>query len=149
MKHLTPEQFGECLLGSEKSEAARHIAECEMCRVEVERMRRALGGFRQGVHEWASRHPQPMIETARTWFVWWRYAAVTAMALTVVAAGLLLKQGRVEPSRTATMSDAALLEQIDAQVSRQVPRHMEPLVNLVAWEDAGKSTTEKEKGIRQ
>jgi hypothetical protein len=43
-------------------------------------------------------------------------------------------------------ADALLLEQVDAEVSRAVPRPMEPLVKLVSWDFT--STDERDENRR-
>src|SRR5208283_5891399 len=61
--------------------------------------------------------------------------ALVAAALLVLAA-VPVHRNAQERQRQAEIAraDALLLEQVDAEVSRAVPRPMEPLVKLVSWD---------------
>jgi hypothetical protein len=61
--------------------------------------------------------------------------ALVAAALLVLAAVPVYRnvQDRQRQAEIAR-ADALLLEQVDAEVSRAVPRPMEPLVKLVSWD---------------
>ena len=71
------------------------------------------------------RHP-PVRHLARRWIL-------AAASLLILALGPAYWQTR-QQARAAEMARAdALLQQVDAEISRAVPQTMEPLVNLVTW----------------
>ncbi len=95
-----------------------------------------LSGFRGSVRRWCAR--QPGAEPPASWnpaparrgrMVALRWAvAVTVLAvLFAVPAWKTARQRQRE-------ADARLWREVDAQVSRQVPTALEPLMKLVAWE---------------
>ena len=75
--------------------------------------------------------------------------AIAAAALLLVASVSTYKSIRPpRPSQDTAWADALLLEQVDAAVSRTVPRTMEPLLELTSSKstssDGAGQTTEKD-----
>ena len=62
----------------------------------------------------------------------WALAAAALLVLAVVP----IYRNAQDRQRQAEIAraDTLLLEQVDAEVSRAVPRPMEPLVKLVSWD---------------
>jgi len=149
--HLSSQRISLWMLGERAAEDQRHLGECPECAAELARLKAALSGFRGSVHQWAGRQtssaPHREWAPARTAF-WpgrFRWAAAAAIAL---LAALIPVYRIARHSHTApaiAQSDAQLLEEVDAEVSRSVPQPMEPLLNLVAWgSDNSSNTTGKE-----
>ncbi len=134
--HLTPEQFSDEVAGFANPASCRHLSECAGCRSEVERMQGALANFRSSAQEWSARTMPPTVIRlpvhSSPWFNQFRALAAVVMLAVAVLAGLLFRQSESVRGRQPVISDAALLEQIDSQVSRKVPAHLEPLLDLVA-----------------
>jgi hypothetical protein len=143
--HLTEQQIVDLVAGAATPAANRHVESCAACAAEVEQLAGAVEGFAAAVHRMPLR-PAPRLDWAdvnrfQPWPPAWRLA-VAALALLLVAVPLMfhfqpgsgneiaaLHQQQLERER----ADAALLEQVDAAVSRPVPQTIEPLVQLVAW----------------
>jgi len=152
-QHLTEQQILECVAGTALPENVRHIGECAACGAEVHRLAGAVRGFAAAVHQAANR-PAPRLDwaaavQARPPAAWApaRRLAVAALALLLVAIPIVfyfnLYADKTENTAYTTAhkqqqlarerADAALIEQVDAAVSRPVPQPIEPLVQLVAW----------------
>ena len=143
-EHLTERQVLECVTGA--AGMPRHVEECARCAAEVNRLSGAVRGFAAAVHE-APVPAAPRLDWAEAtrrragWAPGWRLA--TAVLILLLAAIPLLfrvhlprrsdfafvHQQQLERER----ADAALLDEVDAAVSRPVPQTVEPLVQLVAW----------------
>ena len=63
-----------------------------------------------------------------------RWALAVAALLIAVAIPFYRSAMNEQHQQELAKADAALLEQIDAEVSRAVPPPMEPLIELVAWD---------------
>ena len=59
---------------------------------------------------------------------------LVAAALLVLAVPIYRNAQDRQRQAEIARADALLLEQVDAEVSRAVPRPMEPLVKLVSWD---------------
>ncbi|HXQ98565.1 MAG TPA: hypothetical protein VN774_08995 [Candidatus Limnocylindrales bacterium] len=142
--HLTFEQLSECILGQPSPLVAQHVQECLDCRAELIQFREALGEFRGAVRAWsedqadryrAGNYPgkaalaipasaqKPRLASASHQLAW----ALLIAAVCVVASIVFAWHGREQ----SPASDAVLLNQVDAQVSRTAPSSMEPLMRLV------------------
>jgi hypothetical protein len=135
-EHLSPEDISRWFAGERGTAAQRHAGECEACSARLDRMESALAEFRGSAHDWsaaqAGRVPRLARRPASRHFAWrWVLAAAS---LLVLATGPGLWDSHQRAERVAELARAdALLEQVDAQISRAVPQTMEPLVALVTW----------------
>jgi hypothetical protein len=157
-QHLTEQQILECVAGTATAGSRLHVEQCAGCGAEVERLESAVRGFAGAALQAAGR-PAPHLDWAAagrsqaglTWVPAWVPAwrpAVATLALLLLATPLMFhfrsypkdvdnkiyttshsQQQQLERER----ADTALLEQVDAAVSRPVPQPIEPLVQLVAW----------------
>jgi hypothetical protein len=147
-QHLSPEQIARWMAGERTASEEQHARQCVECGAELARLEAALALFRGAVRQWSE---QQSVERPRTWGVE-RAPRVFVLRWAMVAAALLMLvwvpiyQGAKEKQRKAELAraDAALLEQVDAEISRAVPAPMEPLIKLVAWDSA--STNQKNRG---
>ena len=135
-EHLSPEDISRWFAGERSPDVARHAGECEGCSARLDHMESALADFRRATHDWSAAQPAaappiawrpPVRHTAQRWLL----AAATLLIL--VSSSAYWEHSR-QQARAAEMARAdALLEQVDAEISRAVPQPMEPLVNLVTW----------------
>ncbi len=136
--HLSPEQISERISGCYSAIVESHLNECAACRAEVVRLERVLSHFRASLHEWSDEQYRSAPKTVHYSWTGLRspaWAAAALIALMVVCLSLAWPLGRYRQAQSAA-SDAALLNQVDAEVSRTVPRPMEPLSRLITWEMA-------------
>ncbi len=137
--HLSSDQISRWLIGERTAAEEQHARECPECRAELARLESAIALFRSSARDWseqwgtsfqAAAGLSPGVGAPRNT---WRWAWIAAAALLLAAIPLYTRardrQRRAERAR----ADAALIEQVDAGVSRAVPASMEPLVQLVQW----------------
>jgi hypothetical protein len=143
-QHLSSQQVSMWMAGERAPEQEQHVRECRQCAAELARFQATLSLFRDSVRRWSDQHDGseagsvfevgPAPSRFRTWPARW---AVAAAVLLVVAAVPIYRSTRHSQSGvTMAQADALLLEQVDAEVSRAVPRPMEPLLKLVSWDAA-------------
>jgi anti-sigma factor RsiW len=146
--HLSPEQISERVSGGYSAMVESHLNECGACRAEVDRLEHALGHFRASLHQWSDEQYRAAPVPVRHSWVGLRnpaWAAAALMTVLVVCLSLAWPLGRYRQAESAA-SDAALLNQVHEEVSRTVPRPMEPLSRLITWEmasDAQPATGQK------
>jgi anti-sigma factor RsiW len=150
--HLSAWQQEEYVLnqGTEQHspEVLRHLVECAACRAEVARLEHGVAIFRDAAVEWSSQclatRPQQLRSVALRRFsiatMRWGLAAAVPLVLLLLALLPLhlfhlsspqIARPAVQIS-AAQISDDALLEQVDEQVSVAVPSSMESLTHLVS-----------------
>jgi hypothetical protein len=140
--HLSPWEQEEYVLDQRTPEMLRHLSECAGCRAAVARLEHGVAVFRNAAVDWSSeclatRPQQPNTSAARglpMLALRWAVAAVLPVLLLVFAL-LSFHPTRTRPVHPASaISDDALLEQVDQQLSVAVPSSMESLTNLVTTE---------------
>ena len=141
-QHLSSQQISQWMIGERTPQQEQHVRECSECGAELARMEAALALFRGSVRHWSGRQvrvPRPLAPTRRSC----GYPArphpmrwVLVAAALLVLAGVPIYRNAQDRQRQAEIAkaDALLLEQVDAEVSRAVPRPMEPLAKLVSWD---------------
>ena len=150
--HLSAWEQEEYILnqGTEQQspQALRHLVECAPCRAEVARLEHGIAIFRSAGAEWSSQclaiRPQQLqsvpLRRLSISAMRWAFAAVVPLVLLLLAllplhlfhlSGPQLTHPAVQIS-AAQISDDALLEQVDEQVSVAVPSSMESLTHLVS-----------------
>ncbi len=143
--HLSPWEQEEYVLNQRTPEMLRHLTECAGCRAAVARLEHGVAIFRTAAVEWSSEclatRPQRFNPSAGRRFpvlaLRWAVAAVLPVLLLVFAL-LSFHASSTGPVHTASeISDDALLEQVDQQISVAVPSSMESLTQLVTTEDRG------------
>jgi hypothetical protein len=146
-QHLSSQEISQWMIGERPPQQEQHVRQCSQCGAELARMEAALALFRGSVRHWSdrqSRVPRPLAPGPRPHPMRW---ALVAAALLVLAAVPIYRNAQ-DRQRQAEIAraDALLLEQVDAEVSRAVPRPMEPLVKLVSWDFT--STDERDENRR-
>jgi hypothetical protein len=135
-RHLSSQEISRWIVGERTPQQEQHVRQCTECGAELARMEAALVLFRGSVRHWSDRQVRVPRRLAapgpRPLPLRW---ALAAAALLVLAAVPIYRnaQDRQHQAEMAR-ADALLLEQVDAEVSRAVPRPMEPLAKLVSWD---------------
>jgi anti-sigma factor RsiW len=162
--HLSAWEQEEYILnqGTEQPspQVLRHLAECVACRAEVARLEHGVGVFRSAAVEWSSQclasRSQPLrsvsLRRLSITRIRWAFAAVVPLVLLLLAL-LPLHLYHLSTPQTAhpgvQISDDALLEQVDEQVSVAVPSSMESLTHLVSADNNAGTATAGSKHIVQ
>jgi hypothetical protein len=167
--HLSAWEQEEYILnqgtGQQNPQVLRHLAECVVCRSEVARLEHGISIFRGAAVEWSSQclaaHSQPLqsVPLRRLPIIAIRWAFAAAVPLVLLLLALLpLHLFRLSGPQTthppvqisaAQISDDALLEQVDEQVSVAVPSSMESLTHLVSADNSSGTATTGGKHIVQ
>ncbi len=140
--HLSSEQISEWLAYDCAPDVDQHIRQCAQCAVETKRLKNLLGVFRSSAIAWSALHKDAEApnrwkppEQRRGFFIGvprWKLAA--AMLAIVLFASVYKNLSDRRREAEAFKADVQLWEEVNAQVSRQVPASMEPLMKLIAWE---------------
>jgi anti-sigma factor RsiW len=131
--HLSSEQLSEYILGQPSPLVARHVQDCPACRGELANFREAMGDFRGAVRVWSEDQAKAVVATPgvtepRSWMASHQLALAVLVAVVCIVASLVFPR---RGGDSGAGNDAALLNQVDAEVSRTVPSSMEPLMKLV------------------
>ena len=143
-QHLSSEQFDAALAGEPTTAATRHLRECAQCEQEVAATRGVLSDLRSQATYVAERHGRLSSRRGRP--------RVPVIAWALAAAGLFMSAGAplavhyygaagagvaVAPG-PAAMSDEALLNSVQDDLSSSVP---EPLLPLAGASSSPSSST--------
>jgi anti-sigma factor RsiW len=136
-EHLSPRQITGYLLDEHSPEVEQHLEACSACRAEVACLGSSLTGFRDAVTGWSEAHDRrPATQHVRgtdSWLTLYGARWALLAVLLCVIVGLPLRRSLNHQSVSAVkITDAALLDQIDNELSRAAPHRMEPLLNLVS-----------------
>jgi hypothetical protein len=132
--HLSAEEMAKWMAGERSVDTERHVRQCAQCSGELAGLEETLTHFRGAVRCWSDRlAPPARLREARGPMLpaKWALAAAALAMLSAIPVYRSAAERRREAERER--ADAALLEQVDAAVSRRVPSPMEPLMSLVAW----------------
>jgi hypothetical protein len=147
--HLSPFEQEEYVINERTPQMVRHLTECSVCRESVERLQQGVATYRSAAVRWSAEtlatRPQQILALQSRPLVplRWAFAAVIPVLLLVLAF-LPMHFSTPKPARpVAQLSDDALLDQVDEQLSVAVPSSMESLTHLVSTDStsqSGKST---------
>jgi hypothetical protein len=152
--HLSAWEQEEYLLAPHP-EATQHLAQCAACQAGVDQLRQGVTLFRTSALEWSAMQQTSRVDSSRAAFSkptlvssgqasghpswqltpalkWALAALLLLLALLPLSRSLLqkpLSTARTAPA--AALTDDALLQQVDEQVSEAVPDSMESLTHLV------------------
>jgi predicted anti-sigma-YlaC factor YlaD len=147
--HLTEDQFSWWLAGEREAAVGRHLEACAECRAGLAAFEQTISQFRDAVQSAPVPAARMAGESARTRPLRWALAAVAAAVLIAVPVYRVSeeRERREQAARAAEVaaSDALLLNQVDAEISRAVPATMEPLLKLVAWDSGDGKLIEENK----
>jgi hypothetical protein len=132
-RHLSSEEICAWLAGDQTPELEQHVLGCEVCHAELAQMGQSLTQFRGAVRDWSEQqYTREATLAPVNAFRHFRWAWVVMAAGVVISTSVLWRGN--QPAAGAPVADAALLAQVDQQVSRAVPSPMEPLMSLVLWD---------------
>lgn len=151
-QHLSSERISTWTAGERTWEEEQHVRECPECAAELAQFEEALSLMRGFVRHWSDQKGGSapdrgfQVELARNrihpWHIRWALAAVAVLLLAMVP---IVRNARHRQSGgKMAQADAQLLEQVSTEVSRAVPRPMEPLLKLVSWDSSGASESQDE-----
>jgi predicted anti-sigma-YlaC factor YlaD len=154
--HLSSWEQEEYVLGQRTPEMLRHLTECAGCRAAVAQLEHGLAIFRSAAVEWSSEclatRPQQLNTSAGRKLpllaLRWAVAAVLPVLLLVFALVSFHPSSPRPVHPASDISDDALLEQVDQQLSVAVPSSMESLTNLVTTESRNGSVAASELGSK-
>jgi hypothetical protein len=138
--HLSDWEQEEYILEQQTPRMLRHLSGCAQCRESIARLEQTIAAFRSTASQWSEaclsqRSRSPLLPaSSRPSSPWipgprWAFAALIPVLLLIL---ILVPFHFTRPSQSRPeMSDDALLEQVDEQVSTAVPSSMEPLTHLV------------------
>lgn len=151
--HLTSEQIENTLSGQSSEETARHLGECARCAGELAALREVFGDLREATAASAEFHQRfaPALaaraaERRPPRMVWGLVtAALFAGAVTPLAMhyrdAIRTTPGATPKSANATISDEALLDGVQNDLSTSVPASMLPLAGTsTSMTDAADTT---------
>jgi hypothetical protein len=136
--HLSAWEQEEYVIEQRTPGMLRHLTECAQCRKAVEELEHSLTSFRSAAMQLGS---QSLAERPQREFVVstrqlppfrWAFAALIPLLLLVLVLLPFHPSNPSRPPARAHMSDDALLDQVDEQVSVAVPSSMESLTHLVS-----------------
>lgn len=137
--HLSAWEQEEYLLNERTPEMMRHLTVCAECQDAVQRLEDGIGTYRRAAVEWSAEclatrpHRLQVLSLRDRPAMLWRWALAAMVPLVLLWSLLPLFHSRPQPSRpAATISDDALLDQVDEQLSVAVPDSMESLTHLVS-----------------
>jgi anti-sigma factor RsiW len=154
--HLSAWEQEEYVLDQRTPQMLRHLADCAECRAAVAQLEHGVAVFRNAAVEWSAEclaaHPPQLQFASRrrlsTPAIRWAIAAVVPLVLLLLLALLPVHYSR--PAHPASpITDDALLEQVDEQVSVAVPSSMESLTHLVSAESSSGAAASGSKHIVQ
>lgn len=144
MEHLSSRRIAEWMVGNRTAEEELHVSVCLKCRRELEWLNGSVSLFAASVRGWSEQQrpdttltpaqiddrsrravPHRMGSHPLRW-------ATAAASLLMLISGAVYQHRATEDRRAATArADAALMEQVDTEVSQSVPSTLEPLEQLM------------------
>ena len=139
-RHLSSREVSQWMIGERTPQQEQHVRQCSQCGAELTRLEASLALFRGSVRNWSdgqSRAEPPAMGSILpvrrgSWAQPLRWALVAAALLVLAAVPIYRNVQDRQRQAEIARADALLLEQVDAEVSRAVPRPMEPLAKLVS-----------------
>ena len=136
--HLSAWEQEEYVLEQRTPQMLRHLTECAECRAAVERLEQGVACFRTAAVEWSSEclaarpEQQQFVSVRRMPAIALRWAIAAMIPVVLLILALVPFHVSSRPHPAAQISDDALLDQVDEQVSVAVPSSMESLTHLVS-----------------
>ena len=158
--HLTSKEISQWLVEGPEQSASLHMQSCWACQAKLAEAKAPLAIFRTAIVGWseaqdagraAAIHNLAGRSERNLGLRLWLPVASLALAALLIAGfvkvpgllhGRINGQQTVVTSPSSSDSDAALMDQVDTEVSEAVPDAMAPLTDLVAW-DSGEGVAEK------
>ena len=134
--HLSAWEQEEYVLNQRTPLMLQHLTECAPCRAGVEQLQQGVAAYRGAAMEWSAAclatRPQQVIRWHNRPVIALRWALAAAIPLVLLLLALVPLHFSKPAQPVAQISDDALLEQVDEQLSVAVPSSMESLTHLVS-----------------
>jgi hypothetical protein len=137
-QHLSEDRISHWLAGERAPQEERHVRECLSCQAAIAHTEATLALFRGSLRHGSEALRPPALDWSGV--RQGRSIIRRPLAWAVAAAALLLAALPIYQAQTAryeretARADAALLEQVDAGISRAIAPPMESLAKLAAWD---------------
>jgi hypothetical protein len=130
MKHLSPEQISKWICDDLSQDEKQHARECSQCAAAVAEFQETLSVFGETVKQWAhDEAPQRSWRRPERHVLQW---VGIAAAIVIAALVPFYAQMQIREREVRAREDALLLERVDEQISRDVPKAMEPWLELLS-----------------
>jgi hypothetical protein len=152
--HLTENAISRWLVEGPWREAEEHVRICRGCQASLAEAQEPLIAFRSTLLAWSEARSARIGSTAKVFefpsrlnFMNWLPAFGVALAVAVLAAFLVgspashWHHALQQQAKAPQVSDSALMDQVDEEVSEAVPDAMAPLTDLVAWDSGDNAST--------
>lgn len=148
-KHLSPDQISAWLADERTEEMEQHVANCAECQAELAAFEGTLSEFRKSAETWAEHQCPPHFATIHHIRRAPYRSALRSLSLVIATAVIcilafvgVLHHPAASPAAQTQLSDAALLQQVNSQLSQNVPSSLTPLDSFVSWENSSASATQ-------
>jgi hypothetical protein len=131
--HLSSEQLDGALNGQPSMDAAQHLSGCMQCSGELASLRQTFGNFREAAVATAEHHRRFVSPATSRRVPRMAWGLAAAALFVSIAAPLAVHRhtppvvGQVAPKASETMSDEALLDNVQNDLSASVPGALLPL----------------------
>jgi hypothetical protein len=122
-EHLSSEQISHWIAGERDTRQARHLRECAECSAELGRAESFFAALGASLRHWGDQHMGVNYARPPRVRLWIPIAAALSLAVVFTA---------IYDQRPPRHSDDALLDHIDAALSRSLPESIEPLTRLLS-----------------
>ena len=162
--HMSAWDQEEYALGQRTPEMVQHLVQCAACRQGVEQLQQGVQLFRTSAMEWSAEcsetHPYGVpaareaanargLPASSMPALKWALAALVLLLVLLPLMRFLPKHNVANvtlPVSTAPLSDDALLQEVDQQVSESVPDSMESLTHLVTTKSSADAVNADREG---
>ncbi len=159
--HLSKWDQEEYVLGQRTPAMVRHLAQCSACQAGVASLEEGIEIFRTSAVQWSAdcietrgrRAARPVAIRAGFHAFRWAFAAVLLLLAVFPLYYLATRDWKPQRHIVAraveapAISDDALLQQVDDEVSVEVPSSMEPLTHLVATKNSNVNAASSTGGL--
>ncbi len=131
VKHLNNDELASCVAFGPLNGMAEHLAQCAVCRAELESTRTMLSGFGAAARQEAERDEwfwarqraaiSQRVRDGRVPRVGFQWALAGVAAMALLASSLLIRTPVPQTAASSDAADEALLLEIQSDVSRSVP----------------------------
>lgn len=133
-RHLSHDEISAIIAGEGSTDASGHLQNCASCTREIEQFENVLANFRGAVRDWSDGQFRERTRIRPRWRFWPSLAYACMVALIAIVSILGYRfSGRADHANR-NESDAQLLKQVNADVSRSAPVGMDTLLGFTSTE---------------
>lgn len=149
-RHLCSDEISRWVLDERSLDTEQHLELCADCRAEVAAFKTTLSLFRASAQNWADRQLVSEAQTMRRirqapYGSMLHTLCIAAMMALCVLSVMSIRQHSLAATPVpvaaveSPVSDAALIERVDGQISQTIPSSLAPLDNALSWENASRA----------